>query len=816
MWQAAVVGDTKRPRFKNAVASMRSSHSGPDPAEQAGARIQRAEASHGGMLAAQYEGVQYNFFFGVDRPSSAAPSMVVPLRRVATDRIRGRRVLLETQIALLPHPNRAPGDAFNRVNVLYGLGGSGKTTIALEVAHYALDRGIRTWWVRADDRAALIAALHAVAFQAGATDDELTHGYPADALWRRLAALDEPWLLVLDNADDADLLAPRNGRLADGTGWLRPPVSDIGLVLITSREGRADKWAPWCRLHLVSPLDTDDGGHVLMDRAPSGGTKRQAEKLAERLGGLPLALDLAGSYLAAAKASVWPDPNVPDTFDRYRIALDEQLADLTRDTSANPEELARRTIASTWEMSLDMLADKGQQYARPLIRLLSCLGSAPIPYMVLLDPALMAQSFLFTGADRSGLAENLRALAGLSLIVLTNSEHLEPELSRVVDLHPLVRETNCHHPDVNDHIDEYFSLVNSALNNATAILVPDTIIDWPRWAVLAPHCSAAIALLQRLMAPDRLQALSASTPALAAARYLWASGLYAAAESELRVILDVRRRLLGEDDSDTLATRHWLALTLRDQGRYQPAETELRGLLELSQHALGKTHIQTLQARHSLASVLYARGRFAAAESEYRGTLELLQETLGETHVQTIRTRHGLALTLRDQNLYEAAESEFRCVVSQYDEVLGDNHPQTLRARYNLSSVLHAEGKYEEAETRYRSVLESQREILGDNHPYTLRTRHNLGLLLRDKGMPAAAEEQLNLVYEIQNRVLGPKHHYTLRTRYSIATVLDHRDPAEAAEQFRSILIAQRQSLGVDHPETRKTEQALRTLDLRA
>ena len=109
----------------------------------------------------------------------------------------------------------------------------------------------------------------------------------------------EPWLLVIDNADDPQILGgpdPGTG-VAEGRGWLRPILPSSGSVLVTSRDGNAVSWGPWCVRHRLTVLPAEEAADVLADYAghlPRLGSDTDASALAERLGGLPLALRIAG------------------------------------------------------------------------------------------------------------------------------------------------------------------------------------------------------------------------------------------------------------------------------------------------------------------------------------------------------------------------------------------------------------------------------------------------------------------------------------------------------------------------------------------
>jgi RecA/RadA recombinase len=118
----------------------------------------------------------------------------------------------------------------SRVRVIHGPGGGGKTRLALEAAFRAQQRGTEVWWIAATEPSTLITGMRALGRRLGLTDDALEHGDAADLVWQRLAAREDPWLLVLDDADDPEILAGPGASLAEGQGWLRPLSSPAGLA----------------------------------------------------------------------------------------------------------------------------------------------------------------------------------------------------------------------------------------------------------------------------------------------------------------------------------------------------------------------------------------------------------------------------------------------------------------------------------------------------------------------------------------------------------------------------------------------------------
>jgi hypothetical protein len=122
-----------------------------------------------------------------------------------------------------------------QAHVIHGLGGCGKTRLALEAAYQAQRLGAEVWWISAADESGLVTGMRALGRRLGIADHEINHGDTADLLWQHLKGRLDPWLLVLDNTDDPQVLAGPGRFVSDGQGWLRPVSAPFGTVLITSR-----------------------------------------------------------------------------------------------------------------------------------------------------------------------------------------------------------------------------------------------------------------------------------------------------------------------------------------------------------------------------------------------------------------------------------------------------------------------------------------------------------------------------------------------------------------------------------------------------
>jgi CRP-like cAMP-binding protein/tetratricopeptide (TPR) repeat protein len=751
----------------------------------------------------------------VPSPATAAapgPLPVAPPLGKLPPEVRGREGLIgELRRALRPYPRRA-----SRAFVIAGLGGLGKSTVALTAARMARERGYRVWWVRAADSALLTSGMLEVLRELGAPESvtapvrEGARTAPERA-WEFLNrdhGAGRRWLLVFDGADNPAVLAGADaGTPADGTGWLR--ADPAGIVIVTTRVRDPQVWGTRITLRELKPLDDEAGAEVLRDLAPEvadpGG--REARELSARMGGLPLALHLAGAYLGSPFAR-W------STFAGYRQALDgvELPAALT-DIEEQGADI-HSTVQRTWDLSLDALAAEGRPQARPLLLVLSCFAPAtPIPSWLLQLPPLAellagpGHAGQDNGAERRGLRAGLQGLSRTGLIDISATG--SPAGVHTVTVHPVVADANRIRLAASADA-ERAAVQETAValfEAATAGLDPVRPGDWLTWRRLRAHMNAAIDLLADDLDPAvlaRLLSVSAvGTEALLGAGRLAAAGKLAQASVAAAAFLP-------PDHPATLTARGYLARTLVRRGRSGEAETIFRELLADRLRVQGEDHLGTLATRHDLAAALGVQGRFGEAEELYRRLLADDYRLRGPDHRETLAARSNLARMIGLRGRYAEAEDLSRQVLDAQRQVLGPDHPDCLASRQNLARLATKAGRYAEAEQMYRRLLTDRRRVLGEYHPDTLATRHRLARIIGLQGRYADAEELCYQVLRDRRRLLGEDHPDNLSTRHRLARMLSLQGRyADAEPMFRQVLAARRRVLGEDHPDTLSTEHRL-------
>ncbi len=544
--------------------------------------------------------------------------------------VRGRKAELERISTLV----RGGGGG---MVVVCGAGGLGKTTLAAEAAARARAEGQAVVWIRwRDDPEQLGQDLAQAAHILGLPEfrlEEARTGRVAfvDAVWEHLAAV-TGWLIVVDNVDAPARVGPGPGQPAAYRGWLRPHGG--GVLLVTSRDTSRQTWGPEADLVHLQPLADDAGAAVLLDAAPHAGTAAEAEALAARLGGLPLGLNAAGTYLSVPTSR-------HRTFAAYRHALGAEFADLLgaeHPAAAADPAVARRVVRHTWDLSLDQLDQDGYRLARPVLQLLALLEAAPVP-RTLVTPELVTDA---TGLPATAATVDA-ALAGLhqyGLLHTPEGDGTEPGSPAAgrLQLHPLVREVTAHILARPEPTTAWLTAIDTHLARAVEATrdMPGRT-GWPTARLLAPHLPAHL---------DRNTPHNFTTARNTLRHLASLLGAAGAASEELllrRHILDFDNRVVGPDHPDTLISSDYLANTLSELGEHrQAAELHQQNLAEY-ERVLGPDHPTTLTSRNNLANALSELGEHRQAAELHQRTLADRERILGPDHPDTLASRNNLA-----------------------------------------------------------------------------------------------------------------------------------------------------------------------------
>jgi Tfp pilus assembly protein PilF len=652
-----------------------------------------------------------------------------------------------------------------------GLGGVGKSQLALEYAHRerASGRCRVAGWVRADSPVTIAEDLAALAPLLGLPSDG-TMGERAAGVVAALGAR-EDWLLVFDNAHSP----------GDLQGWL---PGGAGHVLITSRE-RA-----WSGTAAQLDLDTftrAESVAFVCQRSGCDDTGAAGE-LAAVVGDLPLALAQAAAYI---------DGRSMTTAGYLGLYRDPALAVRLRDAGLDSAEYPA-SVAATWLINFTQLAQQ-RPAAVELLRLCA-----------LLDPDDINLDLLTTGHDHAGqvlsraLSDPLErteaagALAAASLVTVPADGHLQ--------VHRLVQAVTVDQLDA----DQAAAWAGRALDLITAVF-PDDPEDhrtWPACAIAAPHVEA-------------VTGHAASSPALAPkvasllgnlGIYLLVSAQLTAARATLQRALAIEEAAYGPDHPQVAITLTNLGSVQQELGDLASARATHQRALAINEAAYGPDHPQVAITLTNLGSVQRELGELADARTTLQRALAIDEAAYGPDHPEVAITLTSLGIVQEELGELAGARATQQRALAIKEAAYGPDHPQVAITLTSLGIVQQQLGELASARATQQRALAINEAAYGPDHPEVAITLGNLGIVQRELGELAGARATLQRALAIKEAAYGPDHPQVAITLSNLGNVqrqLGDLAGARATQQ-RALAIFQA-AYGPDHPNVAIVQRELGT-----
>lgn len=757
--------------------------------------------------------------------------------------------------------------ALTQTQAISGLGGIGKTQIAVEYAYRHREFYQAIFWVRAASPGALISDYVTLATLLGLPEQNEQDQKIVVAAVKRWLAYRKGWLLILDNADDLDLVVD----------FL--PTGNNGHILLTTRTQATGGIAPSIA---VEKMEQSEGVLLLLCRAKllapgdpmelvSQQEQSQATAIVEAMDGLPLALDQAGAYIEETGCGL---AGYLELYRSHRKELLRQRGTLHLD---HPEP-----VASTWALSFSRV-EQANPAAADLLRLCAFLDPDAIPEEIIIDGATTLGPILGpVAAHPFQLNEVIQELRRYSLVKRV------PE-AKLLNIHRLVQVV------LKDEMDKQTrqQWAERTVRVLNSVFPEGTFENWQRCQQYLPQAQVCVELIEQyhFSFPEaarllmqmgsylreralpaqaepllehalamREQVLGPEHPDTAStlnilARLYGEQSRYAQAESLFQRALTIRERVLGSEHPDTAFTLDNLAWLYHEQGRYAQAEPLYQRALAIRERVLGPEHRETATTLDNLAWLYHRQGRYAQAEPLYERVLAIREQVLGPENPYTAYTINHLALLHFEQGRYEQAEILYERSLAIFEQVLGPEHPYTgmpinnlallylHQARYEqaeqfsrralaifeqvlgsqhpgianplliLGSLYRVQGRYEQAEPLYQRVLAIEERALDPEDPRIVATLDNLGSLYRDQGYYEQAEPLFQRALLINEKVFGLDHLDTAESLYTLADLYRVQDKAgQARPLYQRVLAIREKALGPEHPDTIKARESYASL----
>jgi cellulose biosynthesis protein BcsQ/tetratricopeptide (TPR) repeat protein len=744
--------------------------------------------------------------------------------------------------------------------VLHGLGGVGKTQIALEYAHrFKADYDV-VWWVPSEDvsqarqRMAELAGSLELPSAAAASDETASL-----EVARRLVQ-GEPYrraLVVFDNV------------VADHFDELKPllPMGGAAHVLVTTQDRQLARGS--MRAIDVAAFTRPESVEHLLREAPEL-SPADAERLAEAVGDLPIFVAMAAAWLHETGVPV----------DDYLAQLDERpelvLAEPSEALAGYP-----RSVSAVWRATIDQLRERSPAAAR-LLEMCAFFGPEPISTSIIYSrPFVSAYQEIdpVVGGEQTMID---RLILDLRRFALARHDQAD----RSVQIHRLLQEHVRHTlPD-----EEQARLRRTVRHILAAMRPTDLGVDdtgtWPQYLLIWPHLygcgcdeagpdegdvrqlmvdrirflfhrgqvASALELAERLwrdwagsedddgpddiwrlavgfelatllrwrgevaravkideevyakqrahprIGPDHVHTMRTSFGIGADLRYLgrWREALEHDARTHAAWLRD-----FGPDYAQTLRAANNLGVSLSVNGQcYEALDLDLGTYQRLAQ-TLGEEHNLALLSAINLGRDYRDCGRFTEARRWMEATVERCRRVTGETATLTLWAERALAVAERRTGRHDQALERGRWVHARFLATFGERALETLTSALGVASDETAAGNKERALASADTVHARLTEVAGPTHPHTLTAAANLAIYRRSNGDLVGAEALGRETHRHLTEVLGPEHPFTLSSAVNLANVLaDAGELVEALDVLTATGHAMERTLGPDHPDT--------------
>jgi tetratricopeptide (TPR) repeat protein len=603
--------------------------------------------------------------------------------------------------------------------VLHGLGGVGKTQLAVKYLYNNINRFRIIWWINSENPATL-----ASDYLGLSRELKLPESYDQREEIRAIKHWLEKnncWLLVFDNAQEPKDLRDYLPRLLTGK------------VIITSRNAI---WGNTTKKINVNVFDRKESIQFIIERTGED-DPMVAEKIAENLGDLPLALEQAGAYVETTGKSLKGYLNL---LDRYQI-------DLLKDSSLTGDY--PNPVAKTWEISFKQIKEQNIISAN-LLNLYSFFAPDNIPRSLLSKGIDYLPDYIHEAViNELGFDEAIVCLKRFSMIETTKG---------FLSIHRLVQAATRDRLLSEDK--EFWSKVAlNIIKNAFVFDKDDTKI-WPECQKILPHAMNAVKYSEEL-----------NIIAEAKGKLLNQMGLFLISVANYKEALSVFNKALaanetsfGHCNEEVAKSLNGIGIILRELGNLNGAKSAFQKALKIDEAINGPLHPDAARELRNLGPIFRELGDLREARECLQKALDIDKKFYGDYDKNVAMDLNGLSVVLRVIGDLEEARKCCEKALEINESLYGKTHPSLIYSLDILGSTLKAMKDLDGAKNNFEREIQIAEANYGSNHPHVAYGLNNLGQVLRYSGDPNGANNCFKKALGINDEIYGHNHRGFLLT----------------------------------------------------
>ncbi|KAF3390263.1 Nephrocystin-3 [Penicillium rolfsii] len=656
---------------------------------------------------------------------------------------------------------------------IYGLGGIGKTQVALQLAHWVKAHvpDCSIFWAPALSLESFEQACAQIAKELKIYQN--TDGESAMEMVNRQLSSDEAgkWLFIVDNADDLDLLSDELDQYF--------PASKSGVILLTTRSREVAMSFAGRDIVELQKMTTEEGiaffTKVVGEESLCG--KESTIQLLEELNFLPLAISQAAYYICRNDG----------TTKRYLESMRKNEQNRMRLASRNFHDSTRyrkipNAVTTTWLISFNQI--KGYHPS----------AADLLEFMSYLEPKAIPRSVLPTLDSEEEMEFAIGTLCNYGFLTRRDSEDM-------FDMHSLVQlSTRMWMTDSQ----KTQQIITTVTQHMARCFPSDEYTNREKWRIYLPH---ALQILRREESSDISERYSLLSKV---GKCVLADGRPKEAVNLLREVYAWSQNHHDEEHPYRLASQHDLALAYESDGQIKQAVELFKHVVAVRERTLDEEHLDRLRSQHALAGAYHSNGQFKQAVELLKHVVAVHKRTLDEAHPDRLASQHELAGAFHSNGQFKQAVELLKHVVAVHKRTLDEAHPDRLASQHELAGAHRSNGHIKQAIELIEHVVVVKERTLDEEHPSRLRSQAELARAYHANGQIKQAIELLKHVVAVHERTLDEAHSDRLAPQHELAGVY-HSDGQikQAIELLEYLVVVKERTLDEEHPSRLRSQAEL-------